>query len=298
MPGLCEDDDGTDTWIFGGIGMILSHKIDFLCVIVAENCNPNGDPLVSNRPRIDFDGYGEMSHECIKRKIRNRLQDMGERIFVQSDDRCDDGFYNLKERVSGVPELKEILSSKTPDREKYKKIACEMWIDVRSFGQVFAFKGDDVSASVRGPVSVSVAKTIDRITINDYGITRSTNTIPGSKKDSATFGKRYTIDNGVYVFKGGIYPELAEKTGFSDEDAEKIKQALLTLFDNDASNSRPNGSMTVAELYWWEHKGKQSMCAPVKLFRSVELIPDDKYPYFKSELHPLEGIAPSVYKMI
>ena len=53
------------------------NKIDFAIVITAEMCNPNGDPLMTNRPRIDLDGYGEMSSVCIKRKVRDRLQDMG-----------------------------------------------------------------------------------------------------------------------------------------------------------------------------------------------------------------------------
>lgn len=278
--------------------MTLSRKIDFMGIIVAENCNPNGDPLCKNRPRTDFDGYGEMTQECIKRKIRNRLQDMGEKIFVQTDDRSDDGLKNLRERAQNVADLKEIMASKNPDKEKYRQIACKEWIDVRSFGQVFAFKGEDASASVRGPVSITVAKTIDPVMIHDYNITRSTNTIPNPKKDSSTIGWRYTIDKGVYVFKGGIYPELAEKTGFSDEDAEKIKQSLLTLFENDASNARPNGSMTLTELYWWESEGKQSQCAPVKLFRSVEITPTDTYPYYKAKINPIDGITPKVYKMI
>lgn len=33
------------------------NKIDFALVITAEMCNPNGDPLMFNRPRIDIDGY-------------------------------------------------------------------------------------------------------------------------------------------------------------------------------------------------------------------------------------------------
>ena len=78
---------------------ILSNKIDFAAIISAENANPNGDPLNGNRPRETFDGMGEISDVCIKRKIRNRLQDMGEKIFVQSDYRTDDGCKSLKERA-------------------------------------------------------------------------------------------------------------------------------------------------------------------------------------------------------
>ena len=70
---------------------VLENKIDFVALISVDHANPNGDPLGGNRPRDTIDGFGEISDVCIKRKIRNRLQDMGEPIFVQSNDRCDDG---------------------------------------------------------------------------------------------------------------------------------------------------------------------------------------------------------------
>ena len=65
----------------------FTNKIDFEVLVMVKNANPNGDPLNGNRPRETYDGYGEISDVCIKRKIRNRLQDMGEAIFVQSEDR-------------------------------------------------------------------------------------------------------------------------------------------------------------------------------------------------------------------
>ena len=118
----------------------LKGKIDFAVIISATNANPNGDPLNGNRPRENFDGYGEISDVCIKRKIRNRFQDLGERVFVQSDERADDGFTSLKARAEGCEELKAILSkNKNPDRDQFSQAACREWIDVRAFGQVFAF---------------------------------------------------------------------------------------------------------------------------------------------------------------
>jgi len=95
----------------------LENKIDFAVVFASNNANPNGDPLNGNRPRTTSEGLGEVSDVALKRKIRNRLQDAGETIFVQSDDRSDDGakslfqhiFENLAERRAeteepGVPE--------------------------------------------------------------------------------------------------------------------------------------------------------------------------------------------------
>ena len=86
----------------------LSNKIDFVGFISVEHANPNGDPLNGNRPRDTVEGLGEISDVCIKRKLRNRLQDFGERVFVQSDDRKDDGCKSLKERVDSDEELKKM----------------------------------------------------------------------------------------------------------------------------------------------------------------------------------------------
>lgn len=83
----------------------LANKIDFEVVFSVTDANPNGDPLSGNRPRTNSQGHGEMSDVCIKRKIRNRLQDMGEKIFVQSNDRCDDKCDSLKTRVDSCAEL-------------------------------------------------------------------------------------------------------------------------------------------------------------------------------------------------
>ena len=78
---------------------VLEHKIDFAVLVTAANANPNGDPLNGNRPRENYDSCGEISDVCIKRKIRNRLQDMGENVYVQSKDHArTDDFTNLSDR--------------------------------------------------------------------------------------------------------------------------------------------------------------------------------------------------------
>lgn len=79
--------------------MILNHKIDFAVIIVAEHCNPNGDPNNSNMPRQGLDGLGEMSDVCIKRKIRDRLQDGGDENLMQKADEAKDGCHSVLERI-------------------------------------------------------------------------------------------------------------------------------------------------------------------------------------------------------
>ena len=276
----------------------LKNKIDFIALVSVTRANSNGDPLNGNRPRTDYDGYGEMSDVCVKRKIRNRMQDLGNAIFVQSEDRCDDGCGSLSERASAA--LKEY----SKDREKYARAACAKWLDVRSFGQVFAFKDNKgFSVGVRGPVSVHQAVSVSPVEIESLQITKSVN---GEKKEkeenraSDTMGMKHFVRFGLYQIKGSINVQLAEKTGFTEEDAATVKECLRTLFVNDVSSARPDGSMEVVKVYWWRHNCKEGQYSSAKVHRSLEIrqkenvvtpgCPED-YDYI---LHPLAGLEPEV----
>ncbi len=281
----------------------LQNKIDFALIITAANANPNGDPLNGNRPRQDIDGHGEISDVCIKRKLRNRLQDMGEKIFVQSDDRCDDGIGSLHDRVKANKTLTDLSKGKSTNRDEFAKAACAEWIDVRSFGQVFAFKDDAVSVGVRGPVSIQQAVSVSPVDVISMQITKSVNSESGKEgKASDTMGTKHRVAFGLYVVNGSINCQLAEKTGFTEEDAEKIKQALLTLFENDSSSARPDGSMEVCRLYWWKHSCKTPKYSSAKVHRllSVKLKDDVKRPASINDydivLNSLDGLDVEKYE--
>ncbi len=254
----------------------LQNKIDFAALVTVRMANGNGDPLNGNRPRTDYNGFGEISDVCIKRKIRNRMQDLGNRVFVQSNDRCDDGFGSLSERASAT--MKNI-----EDRETYQKTACSTWLDVRTFGQVFAFKDTKdtkgISVGVRGPVSIHQAVSISPVEIESLQITKSVNGKKEETKDDRapdTMGSKHFVRFGLYEIKGSINVQLAEKTGFSEEDVETVKECLRTLFVNDASAARPDGSMEVVKLYWWKHNCKDGQYSSAKVHRSLKVKQKDE----------------------
>ncbi|WP_025690057.1 type I-C CRISPR-associated protein Cas7/Csd2 [Paenibacillus zanthoxyli] len=283
----------------------LDHKIDFAVVLSVTKANPNGDPLNGNRPRQNYDGYGEISDVALKRKIRNRLQDMGQSIFVQSNDRKSDSYNSLRERADANAELENILKSKTGSSDDFARIACKEWLDVRSFGQVFAFKADKgagVSVGVRGPVSIHTATSVSPIDITSMQITKSVNSEPGKDRGSDTMGMKHRVDFGVYVFYGSINTQLAGKTGFTYEDAEKIREALVTLFENDTSSARPDGSMEVNKVYWWEHKSGLGQYSSAKVHRSLRIHLNEGVAQPKSfendytcTLQPLDGLEVREY---
>lgn len=275
----------------------LSKKIDFAILISVENANPNGDPLCGNRPREDYDGYGEISDVCLKRKIRNRLIDMNESVFVQSNDHRVDSYKSLKTRAEGCEELKKASNGKDTDQNEFARIACEQWMDVRSFGQVFAFKGDKVSVGVRGPVTISIAKSVSPVDIISMQIVKSVNSEDKTERASDTMGMKHRVAFGLYLAKGSINCQLAEKTGFRDEDAEKIKEAMRTLLENDASSARPEGSMEVCALYWWEQEGKTPKYSSAKVQRSLQVtlkegvIKPKRFEDYDVQVAPLDGVT-------
>lgn len=181
--------------------MPLSNKIDFAVIFTVKNANPNGDPLDGNRPRIGYDGIGEVSDVCIKRKMRDRLLEDGQGIFVQSDDRKRDEFTSLKARAESVIDKKMT-------KQEIIKAACAKWFDVRAFGQLFAFKSskkddaDGVSIGIRGPVSIHSAFSVAPINVTSIQITKSVNSedTKDGKKSSDTMGMKHRVDCGTYVF--------------------------------------------------------------------------------------------------
>jgi CRISPR-associated protein Csd2 len=272
----------------------LTNKIDFAVVLRVKHANPNGDPLNGNRPRTDYNGYGEITDVCLKRKVRDRLQEDGKySIFVQSDDRKVDDATSLRDRAD------KAFGKKFGSLET-AQLACEKWIDVRAFGQLFALpkkkgKGADeeggevgVSIPIRGPVTLQSAFSVQPVDVTSTQITKSVSGDgDGSKRGSDTMGMKHRVDNAVYVFYGSMNPQLAERTGFSNEDADALKAIFPRLFENDASSARPEGSMEILKVIWWKHNSKSGQYSSAKVHRSLKVGPDGTCTF-----DPLPGLEP------
>jgi CRISPR-associated protein Csd2 len=287
----------------------LQNKIDFAVILRVKNANPNGDPLNGNRPRTDYSNFGEMTDVSIKRKIRDRLLERwiadgknndGNMIFVQSDDRKADEAKSLRARA-------EIVLGNKLGSDETAKLACEKWFDVRAFGQLFALKSnkkagkkkedgsDDegdtgVSIGIRGPVTVQSAFSVAPIDITSTQITKSVSGEgDGTKRSSDTMGMKHRVDRGIYVSYGSMNPQLAEKTNFSDADAEAIKQILPKLLENDESSARPAGSMEVLKVIWWKHNCKSGQYSSAKVHRTLKVQQDGSI-----EIDQLNGLQPEI----
>jgi len=244
----------------------------------------------------------------------------GHNIFVQSDDNRMDGdeYKSLRSRAEGE------LKSKPEDQKAYREEVCTKWIDVRAFGQVFAYKGKKnekpkkakevteepkgkadnagVSIGIRGPVSIHSAFSITPVSVSSIQITKSVSGEgDGTKKTSDTMGMKHRVDHGLYVSYGAINPQLASKTSFKDDDAKAIKSAIEHLFDNDASSARPEGSMEVVAVFWWQHNVKHGQYSSAVVHRSLSVVPKEglsdprKIEDYSINLKSLAGLEPEIF---
>lgn len=256
------------------------NKVDFTVLIEVINANPNGDPMNGNMPRQTLDDKGFITDVCLKRKVRNRLQDMGENIFMQTSGRENDEYRCLKDRFLGHPEIKKLkdISKNQADKEKAIEIIQSSYIDVRSLGQMLPFKKPKVSIGISASVVIGHAVTTIPVVPVNLKITKSMNSEDPNGKGADTMGDKYVIPYGLYRMNGVVNVNLAKKNGLTEEDVAKIKEALLSLFENDESAARPAGSMHVAKLYWWEHSSESGDCSSYNAYKTLHIDTDKELP--------------------
>lgn len=145
-----------------------------------------------------------------------------------------------------------------------------------------------VSIPIRGPVSIHSAFSVEPVSVTSIQITKSVSGEgDGSKRGSDTMGMKHRVDRAVYFTVGSMNPQLAERTGFSNEDAEAIKTILPKLFEGDASSARPEGSMAVEKIIWWKHNSKAGQYSSAKVHRTLTVMTDGSY-----QLQELKGLIP------
>jgi CRISPR-associated protein Csd2 len=104
-------------------------------------------------------------------------------------------------------------------------------------------------------------------------------------------GMKHRVDKGIYVTYGAINTQLASKTHFWDADAEQIRKALQTLFVNDVSSARPEGSMEVVKVIWWKHNSPCGQYSSAKVHGGLRELLNKDGTYDSSKLkEKLKGL--------
>jgi len=278
----------------------IKNRYEFTFLFDCENGNPNGDPDAGNAPRMDpQDMHGLVSDVALKRRIRNYVQiARGNQppyaIFVEHATNLNRPIVRAHEETEGGYQPGKSVNKEKV--EKAKRWMCDNFYDVRAFGAVMSTGPN--AGQVRGPVQFAFARSLDPVVPLDISITRMA--VAEDVKDAKssqdyatweasqpedklrTMGRKALIPYGLYRAKGFISANLAQETGFSEEDLSLLWEAILNMYEHDRSSSK--GVMSVRQpLFIFKHQGtdtdpaqrqRQAMlgCAPAHvLFDLIEV---------------------------
>ena len=247
----------------------LKNRFDFVYIFDVKDGNPNGDPDAGNLPRVDAEtGMGLVTDVCLKRKVRN---------YVQTAKGLSDGYDIFIMEMAVLNTLIDkahddsAVKAATDKTEAARMFMCKNYYDIRTFGAVMSTGKN--AGQVRGAIQLTFARSVDAIATAEHSITRmAVATEKEAEKqggDNRTMGRKATVPYGLYVCHGFISANLAQQTGFSEEDLLLFWDALKNMFDIDRSAAR--GLMSAQKLIVFKHDSVLGNAPANKLFDLVKV---------------------------
>ncbi|MGH3567735.1 MAG: type I-C CRISPR-associated protein Cas7/Csd2 [Pseudonocardia sp.] len=249
----------------------VRHDMVFLFDVV--DGNPNGDPDAGNRPRMDDEsGQGLVTDVSLKRKIRDTIalaagDDPRYGIFVQAG-------YALNPRLeASYPATGLSLGNKVTAEQAGVARAwlCDRYVDIRLFGAVLSMKNTPALGQIRGPVQLTMGRSVDPVFPMDHTITRVTQTRQEDidKGETTEMGGKWTVPYGLYVAEIYYSASRGERTGVDSRDLELLYRSLEMMFDHDRSATR--GRLTPRGLYVFSHADAFGSAPAHKLTERVRI---------------------------
>lgn len=247
----------------------LKNRIDFVYIFDVQDGNPNGDPDAGNLPRVDAEtGMGIVTDVCIKRKVRNYVQVAkglanGYDIFVKEKAVLNDEIDKAHDDAKVKAAQNKIAAA--------RQYMCEHYYDIRTFGAVMSTGKN--AGQVRGPIQLTFARSVNPVATSEHSITRIAVATPKEAEsqngENHTMGRKATIPYGLYVCHGFISANLAQQTGFTEDDLALFFDALKNMFDLDRSAAR--GLMSAQKLIVFRHASELGNAPANKLFDLVKI---------------------------
>ncbi len=247
----------------------LKNRIDFVYIFDVQDGNPNGDPDAGNLPRVDAEtGMGLVTDVCIKRKVRNYVQVAkglanGYDIFVKEKAVLNNEIDKAHDDAKVKAAQNKIAAA--------RQYMCEHYYDIRTFGAVMSTGKN--AGQVRGPIQLTFARSVNPVATSEHSITRIAVATPKEAEsqngENHTMGRKATIPYGLYVCHGFISANLAQQTGFTEDDLALFFDALKNMFDLDRSAAR--GLMSAQKLIVFRHASELGNAPANKLFDLVKV---------------------------
>lgn len=209
----------------------VSNRSEFVFVTDAQDCNPNGNPMGENRPRIDpVTNRAAITDVRLKRYLRDQLTADGHPVYVKKVD--GDSKIRAKlaldlfEDVESVEDLDEVDSI----REEFLELAT----DVRYFGATLSFNADSnedlleaakdrFPAQFTGPVQFSPARSLNAVETNEETSKLTSVIATQAGKEQGGYGlDDHRIKYGIFPFHGLVDEHGADDTRLDESDVERL----------------------------------------------------------------------------
>lgn len=272
---------------FRNIPIDSNCTYDFVVLNSCTYSNPNGDPDFDNQPRCNPEtGRGEITSDCLKRKIRDRVSQLTEmgavdvsanNIFIQSET-CLNNLIGNAVKESGLSE-KDI--KKDDDANKAVRYMLDRYFDVRIFGAVLSTGAlKNTNAHITGAVQMSYGVSEDPIYIRQTKCVRNAHTTEArSENAGGEFASKPVVEFGLYKAYGRYIACQGKKNGVKDADLALLFEAICSMYDNDLSACR-NG-MCMEKLVVFKHNNERAIGSLKKYADRVKAVKktDEDYPH-------------------
>ncbi|SEJ66308.1 CRISPR-associated protein, Csh2 family [Cyclobacterium xiamenense] len=191
----------------------VQNRSELIFLYDLKYANPNGDPMDSNRPRIDED-----SNHCLvtdvrlKRTIRDYFMNHG---YDGSEGSTGDIFIRDE---NGKPVTGKKRGDAYKDANEFKS----KFIDVRLFGGVSAVEKKKFNFT--GPVQFGMGKSLHPVKENFIKGTGAFATKEGAEQ--RTFREEYNITYGLIGFHGIINENAAKHTDLKENDIDVLLEGI------------------------------------------------------------------------
>lgn len=216
----------------------IKNRSELLFLYDVKHCNPNGDPMDANRPRIDEEtGKCLVTDVRLKRTIRDYL-------FESGYDGCENGKGDIFVRDE---DGKVVTGTQRAKSYKDKNEFISKFIDVRLFGGVSAPKADKAAKKgkkdtenqeegaeeqtdtnktfhLTGPVQFGMGKSLNVVKENFIKGTGAFAAKEGSLQ--RTFREEYNITYGLIGFHGVINEKAAIHSKLTENDVEQLLKGM------------------------------------------------------------------------
>ena len=240
----------------------LENRFEFLALVQAVMANPNGDPDMMNLSRKDYEtGRGIITDVAVKARSRGYMDEAhgdeeGYEILMRNGT-------NLNRNIAEA-----VINTGIDKKDKTDAAAymCRKYWDVRTYGGVLSTGCN--AGQVRGAVQIAMLQSVDPIDPISTTITRRcyaegkfTKLEEYDKQDAAMdsskkrkFGNKQYIPYGLYVLKGTVSANIAQKVGFDNKDLGYFLESIMQMYNMDASSSKM-GMSVLSPLILFKHVG-------------------------------------------